>query len=684
LCEGESIIINGNTYDANMDSGTEILENAAANGCDSIINVNLTFLESPQFDFNPQLCAGESIIVNGNTYDANMDSGTEILENAAANGCDSIINVNLTFLESPQFDFNPQLCEGESIIVNGNTYDTSMTSGTEILENAAANGCDSIINVNLTFLESPQFDFNPQLCEGESIIVNGNTYDTSMTSGTEILENAAANGCDSIVNIILSFLDAPEFDLEQTLCAGESIVVNGTTYDANLPAGTEVLEGAAANGCDSIVNVSLSFYSHLTASISGDANICAGESTSLVINFNGDETFTVQYSGENGATTLLNNISDGYLLEVSPSSTTSYSIDFIIVSDTNCPVDIESGATVNVSELTATVSVDQDILCGNSTDGVLSANANGGLTPYVYSWSNGAVSASIDNLGPGTYSVQVTDIAGCVATTEVTLNAPDPITIYLTPEAPDCFDDQSGSLNIASVSGGTGNYEYSLDGEFFQPLPGLPFAVSGLNPGDYTFFIQDGNDCLTGDQVSIPVNEPLLIDLGPDVFIDLGNSIILNGVPNFDVDSLIWIPSDSLTNPELLTTQATPSESTTYALWAFDDNGCPAYDEITVIVNRDVPVFIPTAFSPNGDGINDNFTVFGGQGVAMVNSLRIFDRWGNSVFEGGPFPPNDPNFGWNGKYQGQPMNSAVFVYYTEVVYLDGRTEVIKGEVTLVR
>jgi hypothetical protein len=82
--------------------------------------------------------------------------------------------------------------------------------------------------------------------------------------------------------------------------------------------------------------------------------------------------------------------------------------------------------------------------------------------------------------------------------------------------------------------------------------------------------------------------------------------------------------------------------------------------------------------------VNDIFTVFSGQGVAMINEFKIFDRWGNAVYEGGPFPPNDPTFGWNGQLHGQPMNPAVFVYYVEVEFVDGRKEVLKGDVTLVK
>ncbi len=154
----------------------EVLDIADANCAGTANLTDSILINSPTSGtYEDTLCPGESVTINGTIYDIDNQSGMETLAGGNAEGCDSIINVNLTFLDNPTFDFNAELCAGESIIINGNTYDAGMTTGTEILENAAANGCDSIINVNLTFLQNPTFDFNPELCAGESIIING-TY----------------------------------------------------------------------------------------------------------------------------------------------------------------------------------------------------------------------------------------------------------------------------------------------------------------------------------------------------------------------------------------------------------------------------------------------------------------------------------------------------------------------------
>jgi gliding motility-associated-like protein len=115
-----------------------------------------------------------------------------------------------------------------------------------------------------------------------------------------------------------------------------------------------------------------------------------------------------------------------------------------------------------------------------------------------------------------------------------------------------------------------------------------------------------------------------------------------------------------------------------------DTAGCEATDEITIFVDSRGQVYIPNAFSPNGDGINDILIVYAGPGVKEINVLKIFDRWGELVYEGYNFPPNDPLYGWDGIFRGEPMNPAVFAFFTIVEFINGEKRIIKGDVTLVR
>jgi gliding motility-associated-like protein len=95
-------------------------------------------------------------------------------------------------------------------------------------------------------------------------------------------------------------------------------------------------------------------------------------------------------------------------------------------------------------------------------------------------------------------------------------------------------------------------------------------------------------------------------------------------------------------------------------------------------------MFVPNAFSPNGDGVNDVITVFGSTDVKRVEEFMIFDRWGEMVHMASGFAPGDMNAAWDGMFKGKKMNPAVFVYYAKVTLITGETIVRKGDITLIR
>ena len=122
-----------------------------------------------------------------------------------------------------------------------------------------------------------------------------------------------------------------------------------------------------------------------------------------------------------------------------------------------------------------------------------------------------------------------------------------------------------------------------------------------------------------------------------------------------------------------------------YILLVLDEAGCSAENYIQILVNKNTPIFIPNAFSPNGDGVNDILYINAKAGsVKEVRSFYIYDRWGEMVFTAEHFLPNNPAYGWTGLLNGRPLNPAVFVYSAEVEFVDGRVEVLSGEVVLVK
>lgn len=124
--------------------------------------------------------------------------------------------------------------------------------------------------------------------------------------------------------------------------------------------------------------------------------------------------------------------------------------------------------------------------------------------------------------------------------------------------------------------------------------------------------------------------------------------------------------------------------STHYFITVRDTNGCVGRDDILVNVITKRPVFIPSAFSPDKNGDNDLLYIYSGPGIEKVDYFQIFDRWGTMVFEAKDFQPNDPVYGWNGTFRGNLLPSAVYVYKAEISFVDGKTEVFSGDVTLLR
>ena len=628
LCEGEQIIINGTTYDITNQMGTEILPNASVNGCDSTINVQLEFNLNSQSDLNLTLCPGESIVVNGTTYDAMNTMGTETLPGGNFNGCDSIIVVDIEFFPEAVSDFETSLCEGESIIFNGTTYDESNPSGTEILPNASVNGCDSTINVTVIFNAPSTFDFFDTLCEGESLVFNGTTYNEGNPTGMEIIPNGNYLGCDSIINIELDFFPPADGNLDVTLCEGEQIVVNGTIYDEGNPSGTEILVGASINGCDSTLQVNVEFESPSFGTL--ETTLCEGDF--IVIN---------------GTTYNANN----------PSGQEIFSGGNAVGCDSTLTINL-SYYPPATGTLNLTLSPDSSIVVNGTTYDIDNPS---GVEVFI----------------GGSYT-------GCDSTLIVDLNFEASITLFAEGNGPTCFGDNNGSLVIDTIIGAKPPYSLSIDGENFFTFSDFPIVWPGLEGGFYDITLIDANDFMATIEILVPVPNDNQIDLGPDTIVNLGESLILNTAINFFPEELAWTPNDFLDCDSCLSVQLTPLENTLYTVTAIDSFGCEAVDQIQVLVRKDRDLFIPNAFSPNNDGVNDKLIVFAGNDVVQIRRFQVFNRWGGLVHNQIAFQPNDPTYGWDGFFNGKPVDTDVFVYYVEVEYADGVIEVKKGDVMLVR
>jgi len=169
-----------------------------------------------------------------------------------------------------------------------------------------------------------------------------------------------------------------------------------------------------------------------------------------------------------------------------------------------------------------------------------------------------------------------------------------------------------------------------------------------------------------------------------DITLNAGSTVKLETINTADVTKWKWSPATGLDNANIASPTATARESIVYTCVAANDGKCITRDEvrITVICNN-ANVFVPNTFSPNGDGMNDVFYPRG-KGVFTIKNLRIFNRWGEVVFERMGFQANDINAGWDGTFKGAKLASDAYVYAMEVQCDNSSIILTKGNVTLLR
>jgi gliding motility-associated-like protein len=218
------------------------------------------------------------------------------------------------------------------------------------------------------------------------------------------------------------------------------------------------------------------------------------------------------------------------------------------------------------------------------------------------------------------------------------------------------------------------------------PSPGTA-PHSTLTASKTRSVVENANGCQLTQNVGVAEPNELVVDLGQDTIIDLGDNVSV--IPESNVviiDSFIWLGVACINCPQL---DYVPLETASVSLSITDLNGCSADDGLNIGVRTVPDVYVPSAFSPNGDGVNDLIFPFVGRGVADVLNFRIYNRWGEIVFDlasisGDAIRRNDPNFGWDGTLNGQPMQAAVFVWYTEVKLINGKRELLRGDFVLMR
>jgi gliding motility-associated-like protein len=366
----------------------------------------------------------------------------------------------------------------------------------------------------------------------------------------------------------------------------------------------------------------------------------------------------------------------------------------IMEDQTGCQIPVQGIDTIHIIRSLVNFGADDSLHCGfgivNFTD---STTSNAVIIGYNWNFGDGTSSA-LQNpthtyAAAGLYTVRliVTTVNGC----SDTLIKPDYIKVVANPVAditgniPICVYDKlffKGVLRIPDTSAVKWFWSF---GNGKTAVVQNPLSQAYDTAGTYPLRLIVTNSTGCADTVDrMVVIYPLpVIDAGPNRTILVGSSVTIapTGSP---VVNYLWSPAAALSCTNCYTTIAAPKNTTTYTIRVTDANGCINSDKVTIIVlcnNKNL--FIPNTFSPNNDGVNDWFYPRG-TGLFKIQSMRIFNRWGEMVFQKVNLLPNDAVSGWNGRYNGKLLTSDVYTYIIEVICENSEVLSFKGNITLIQ
>ncbi len=441
--------------------------------------------------------------------------------------------------------------------------------------------------------------------------------------------------------------------------------VQNTATISSLVAGAYTITVTDANNCLQTASVTINQPAAPLAASSSITNVnCnGGNDGGINISCNGG---TTNYSYQWSVTPSVN----------TPNATglTAGNYSMTVTDANNCTFVLPNMQVTEPTALSVNL-LPTDESCPGSSDGEVDATASGGIPPYSYAWNNGITDPQNTSLTAGTYTITVTDGHNCTISDNSNVNSLPGVVINGTAGNVLCFPLKNGSINITATTS-------------FQPLQfvwsngAATEDITALDTGTYSLIVTDAHGCQADSTFHIGNDDIFSIEAAPhNSTIDLGQQVNISVTPTGSTfGTLVWTPTYGLSCSDCSDPIANPYESITYNVVATDVNGCIATDTVHIEVIPSYIVFIPNAFTPNGDGNNDFFEVFGNKEAWKQFEVQIFDRSGEMVYES-----NDMNFKWDGNYKGKMLNPSVFVYLVKVVYIDNYTDkLFKGSVTLVR
>lgn len=338
---------------------------------------------------------------------------------------------------------------------------------------------------------------------------------------------------------------------------------------------------------------------------------------------------------------------------------------------------------VTIYEEIRTVPTITNVLCNGESNGTISLAISGGKPgDYQVEWDNGFSGENISGLAIGNYTATITDALGCEFIETFSVTQPDVLEVSdVEATATLCFQEPTGQAEMI-VTGGTpfsnGEYMYRWESNG-NVITTDSRMVSGLKGGNYTVTVTDLNGCQAS--TDFVVSEPIQLEadletlLNPSICPQSSNGTAFidakGGTPDYQ---FFWSNNSNVDDPN-----ATNLSKGSYSVRIVDANDCEATLNINV-TERFPRVSVPNAFSPNGDGLNDDFKPV--TDCSLPFSMQVYNKWGAIVFSS-----EDVSVGWDGRFEGQEApsgNYSYIIFYTVTINNKTIEESNKGSVKLIR
>lgn len=513
-----------------------------------------------------------------------------------------------------------------------------------------------------------------------------------LSPGTYTITVTDANGCSTVPVVTLS---QPNQPLQVTLAHTDltcfesndgtiTATVNGGTFPyayawtpstvtgssaTGLQAGSYTLTVTDDNNCTNTATEVVIQPTELTISETHVNVLCNGEATgsATVTPAGGTPGYTYNWSNGGSSTNTVSSLTAG-----------GYTVT---VTDANVCTAVQAITIAQPQPLTITATA-TPVLCNGDANGTITAVGVGGVAPYAYTATDGTNSYNSTTglftaLTAGSYSILIVDDNQCSNTTTTVVTEPGAISTQVTAVNATCYNYSNGQVTF-TPAGGVTPFTYA----FSNGATNTTGVFDGLAADTYNVTITDFNNCSITDSATITEPDSVLVTVSPTpVEVKLGDELQINlGTNQAGNVTYTWTPSFGLSCYDCPNPVFNGVYSQPYTVVVTNDDECVGTSQFAVTVIPNYDVFIPNAFTPNGDGENDYWQMFGNMNGIKQFQITLFNRIGEKVYDS-----NDINFRWDGSFRSIKVPAGVYVYHARFVWLNNHSDSgYTGTLTVIR